>query len=440
MGAIAIKFKDHSALSPIQKEAIGLLSIGTFLEHFDLLLYVHMAVLLNGIFFPKTDAHTAALLSAFAFCSTYVLRPVGAIIFGYLGDNIGRKATVVITTSIMAVSCVVMATLPTYEQIGITAAYIVTICRALQGMASMGEVVGADLYITETVKPPAQYSMVMLISVCSVLGGVGALGLAKLVTSFGFNWRNAFWFGTIIAIIGAVARRRLRETPDFVDAKRRIMKAAIASGNSPAELKKSTLWKGGVNRKIAVSLFFIECAWPVSFYFSFIYCADILKNTFGFTAEQIIYQNLIAAILQLIGWAAIAYLSSKIHPLKIVMVRLMVFLIFLPFFPYWLANASSPQDILFLQAFTSVFGLMGKPAMPIFYKYFPVLQRFTYVTFTYAFARALIYIITSFGLVYCSAFFGSWSIIIIMLPITVIFVIAILHFVMLENISLFKKL
>lgn len=104
-----------SNLKRDQKEAIGLLQIRTFLEYFDLMLYVHMAILLNELFFPKTDPHTAALLSAFAFCSTYVLRPIGALIFGYLGDNFGRKATVIITTTMMSVSCIIMATLPTYE-------------------------------------------------------------------------------------------------------------------------------------------------------------------------------------------------------------------------------------------------------------------------------------------------------------------------------------
>ena len=95
-----------SSLTKQQKEAIGLLQIGTFLEYFDLMLYVHMAVLLNDMFFPKTDPHTAALLAAFAFCSTYVLRPFGALIFGYIGDTIGRKTTVIITTFLMSISCV----------------------------------------------------------------------------------------------------------------------------------------------------------------------------------------------------------------------------------------------------------------------------------------------------------------------------------------------
>ena len=93
------------------------------LDPTDLMLYVHMAVLLNELFFPKTDPFTASLLAAFAFCSTYVLRPIGALIFGYIGDNIGRKATVIITTMMMSLSCILMASLPTYSQIGITAAW-----------------------------------------------------------------------------------------------------------------------------------------------------------------------------------------------------------------------------------------------------------------------------------------------------------------------------
>ncbi len=129
----------QTSLTREQKEAVGLLSIGTFLEYFDLMLYVHMAVLLNEIFFETTDSHTASLMAAFAFCSTYVFRPIGALVFGWLGDNIGRKSTVIITTFMMAVSCLVMANLPTYTQIGVAAAWIVTICRIVQGISSMGE-------------------------------------------------------------------------------------------------------------------------------------------------------------------------------------------------------------------------------------------------------------------------------------------------------------
>ena len=68
------------------------------MEYFDLMLFVHMAVILNELFFPKTDPFTSSLLTAFAFCSTFAFKPLGALLFGCIGDSIGRKHTVVITT------------------------------------------------------------------------------------------------------------------------------------------------------------------------------------------------------------------------------------------------------------------------------------------------------------------------------------------------------
>ncbi|WP_235364329.1 hypothetical protein [Rickettsia felis] len=74
--------KNKKNLNREQKQAIGLLSIGTFLEYFDLMLYVHMAVLLNELFFPQYDTHVNRLLAAFSFCSTFIFRPLGALLFG----------------------------------------------------------------------------------------------------------------------------------------------------------------------------------------------------------------------------------------------------------------------------------------------------------------------------------------------------------------------
>lgn len=429
------KVNTYKSLSSEQKEAIGLLSIGTFLEYFDLLLYVHMASLLNELFFPKTDPHTAGLIYAFAFCSTYVMRPLGALIFGYIGDNIGRKSTVIITTGIMSLCCVIIASLPTYEKIGITAAYVVTACRILQGMASMGEVIGADLYITEITKPPVQYPAVTLIAICGVLGGTAALGISTLVTSFGFEWRNAFWFGATVAIIGTVARNRLRETPDFTDAKRRIKSAILKINYDPSLLKSNPIWAEKVNKKTAIALFFIECSWPVCFYFSYMHCSWILKEFFDFSSEQIIRQNLIVSLTQLFSWIVLAFMSYKIYPLKIVKAKMWIFLIFIIFCPYLLNHSASAWNILFVQIFIAIFGFMGTPAVPIFYKHFPVFKRFTYATFSYALSRAIVYVITSFGLVYCHKIFGNWVIWIFMFPVAASFYYSIEHFAKLEKLS-----
>ena len=324
---------EQTRLTREQKEAVGLLSVGTFLEYFDLMLYVHMAVLLNELFFPKYDPFTNSLLSAFSFCSVFVLRPFGALIFGYIGDNIGRKATVIITTILMSISCIVMATLPTYEQIGISAAWLVTICRMLQGLSSMGEIVGAEIYLTEFVKPPKQYPMVMLIAIASMLGGTAALGMAFITTSYECNWRIAFWVGPCIAVVGGVARTALKETTDFADAKRRL-KSVLSESNIQTEDLNDPILQAKVNKQTAIAFFFIQCGWPTCFYFTYVYCGNFLKKSFAFTAEQVIQQNFCVSITGLLGYMMLLYLSYKIHPLKILKFKVIVFVPFALFCPY----------------------------------------------------------------------------------------------------------
>jgi MHS family proline/betaine transporter-like MFS transporter len=182
-------------LNKEQKGSIFLLQIGTFLEYFDLMLFVHMAVVLNELFFPKYDPFTTSLLSAFSFCSTFALKPLGALVFGYIGDKVGRKHTVIITTIIMAISCLIMANVPTYAQIGIAASWVITVCRALQGMSSIGESIGAELYTAELIEKPLRYKAVGYIGFAGVVGMVASLMVAKIVLALDINWRIIFWMG-----------------------------------------------------------------------------------------------------------------------------------------------------------------------------------------------------------------------------------------------------
>ena len=417
-----------SSLTKQQKEAIGLLQIGTFLEYFDLMLYVHMAVLLNDMFFPKTDPHTAALLAAFAFCSTYVLRPFGALIFGYIGDTIGRKTTVIITTFLMSISCVVMANLPTYAQIGIAAAWIVTGCRIVQGLSSMGEIMGAQIYITEITKPPVQYPTVAFVAVASSLGGVAALGVAFLATHFGFNFRMAFWAGAGIAVIGSVARMRLRETPDFLvmKEKERKRKQLKKLGQEVSPPEKSS-------GKTLTAFFLIYCGWPLSFYLTFVFFNPILTKNFGYTPETIIQHNLFLSLVFLLAYASSAMLSYKVHPLKIIKVRAYISIPFTLALPWLIDHCTHPSQLFVIQSLLMILALASVPSEAVLVKAVPVLKRFTAASVIYALSRALVYILTSFGLVYLTEFFGQWGLLIIMIPITIGFLWGVKHFEAIEN-------
>ena len=424
--------KNSHSLTREQKEAVGLLSIGTFLEYFDLMLYVHMAVLLNELFFPKADPETQSLLSAFAFCSSYLFRPIGALIFGYIGDKIGRKVTVVITVFMMAGSCIIIAGLPTYDQIGISAAWIVTICRIVQGMACIGETAGSEIYLTETTKPPYQYPIVAIVTVSTAVGTSVALAVASLVTSFGLNWRLAFLFGAGVALVGSVARTSLRETPEFVDATRRKKKSFAQEGRDFTQVENSALFQEHVSKKTMLAYFFIQCTRPICFYFAYIHCGDIFRERFGFSAEQVIHNNLVVSIIDLAGLAGLAFLSFRIYPLKILKFKWVIFCSFLLSSPYLLSQINDPIYLTVIQIFAVLFAFDDMPAVPIFYKHFPVFKRFTYSSWLHAVARALVYPFMSFGLVFLSKYCGDYALLVLATPLSLTFLWGLLHFETLE--------
>lgn len=425
-----------SSLNPEQKESINLLQIGTFLEYFDLMLYVHMAVLLNELFFPKTDPHTTSLLAAFALCSSLAFRPLGALIFGWIGDHIGRKSTIIMTTIIMATSCIIMANLPTYAQIGIAAAWIITICRIVQGMSSIGELIGAEIYLTESIPTPACYPAVALIGVAATLGPFVALGVAFFVLHSGLNWRLAFWIGAAIAIVGTVSRTRLRETPEFLEAKRKYIKSEVEKMNLEHDpirgAKLNQTWKEPVNIKTLLSYFFISCGAPLFFYVTFVYYNPILKEKFGYSAEDIIIHNFYLAFISVICSIAVTYLTNYIHPLKINKVRGMFALVLMTALPFLTTDVTSALQLFVIQALIQIVILNEMPSTAIFMRNFPLYSRFTYASFLFALARALMYVVTSFGLIYLSHYLGSFGLWVLTLPTVCAYLYGIFHFEKLE--------
>ena len=424
-----------------QKKAVGLLSIGTFLEYFDLMLYIHMAVLLNELFFPKTDPFTASLLSAFAFCSSYILRPFGALIFGFIGDFIGRKSVIVITTIIMAITCTTIAVLPTYAQIGITASWIITICRMVQGMAASAESRGAEIYITESVKPPLQYPLVAIITVFSAVGTSFALGVSSIFTNvniFGTEsqyWRVAFFLGAIIGLVGGVARTSLREASDFAN-KKKMLKMKFA--DNKVDWDKNYLKDTFDNEKTfltSLAYFIICCARPPCFYFIYIYCSDVLKHDFGLSAGEIISHNFWVSIVDMGGLLFLAYISSKIYPLTILKAKLLLFFTCIIFFPAVMYTYPSEMTVFIFQCLASLFVFDDVPASPIFYKHFPIIKRFTYTSLLSSFAKLMTYAITSFGLVYSTKYFGYYGIFLILIPVGVVYYFAVRYFEELERVK-----
>jgi MFS family permease len=407
------KINTQHSLTKEQKQAIGLLSIGTFLEYFDLMLYVHMAVLLNELFFPKTDPFTTSLLAALAFCSTYLIRPLGAVIFGYIGDNIGRTFTVVVTTAMMALSSLAIFFLPTYAQIGITASWLITILRMIQGLSSMGEIIGAELYLTELIKPPKQYFAVAFIVFMSSVGTFAALGMASIILQYNIDWRYAFLIGSFIALIGVIARTSLRETPEFLAAKKDQLVKNLLNIDSSKIINKAP----AVSKKVMYSFLFIESANPIWMYMVYIYYGIFLKQNLGYNAADVIKHNFCLATLGVATGAVILLLVNKIHPLKIMKIRLYIFTSGLPFFIWNLENEVTIFNVIIFQVFVKNFNPTNTPGHSIFFKYFPILKRFTIVAFLNAISRVIMYCCTAFAMLYLTKYFGTYGLLIIIVPI-----------------------
>jgi hypothetical protein len=171
------------------------------------------------------------------------------------------------------------------------------------------------------------------------------------------------------------------------------------------------------------------------------YFNPILKEEFGYSSEDIIRHNFFLSIIMVIFYIFWAFLCSRIHPIKILKIRGILFLLLMVSLPFLIIAIPNPIVLFFIQALILLTPLDGMPADAVFIYHFPVFRRFTYTSFLYAISRALMYIIISFGLVYLGEYFGSFGLWFITLPITVAYLYGVLHFERLErNLEIYPNL
>ncbi|KKW81807.1 MFS transporter [Acinetobacter bereziniae] len=198
--------------------------VGTTIEFFDFYIYATAAVLIfPHLFFPaSTDPMTATIQSLATFAIAFIARPIGAAVFGHLGDRIGRKATLVAALLTMGISTVCIGLLPTYAQIGIAAPLLLALCRLGQGLGLGGEWSGAVLLATENAPEGKRAWYGMFPQLGAPIGFILAtgsfLGLGALMSETDFmqwGWRIPFLASAALVIVGLYIRLKLHETPAF---------------------------------------------------------------------------------------------------------------------------------------------------------------------------------------------------------------------------------
>ncbi|MEM9104008.1 MAG: MFS transporter [Pseudomonadota bacterium] len=192
---------------------------GNVLEWYDFTVYGFLAPIIGSVFFPA-DNRLASILSAFAVLAVgYGVRPLGSIIFGHIGDVMGRKPALLISVLVMGFGSLGIAILPTYEQIGIAAAVLLVIIRVLQGISVAGEFTASGVMTIEQSPPERQARNGAFIVCAMLLGCVLGSAVPALLSTFlteeqvtAWGWRLPFLFGALIAVLCAVLRRDLSES------------------------------------------------------------------------------------------------------------------------------------------------------------------------------------------------------------------------------------
>ena len=215
----------HSAPRPMsaqEKNVIFASSLGTVFEWYDFYLYGSLAAIIAKQFFSGLDAGSAFIFALLAFAAGFIVRPFGALVFGRLGDMIGRKYTFLVTILIMGLSTFIVGILPTYASIGVAAPVVLIALRMLQGLALGGEYGGAATYVAEHAPHGARGAYTSWIQTTATLGLflslVVILGTRTLMgeAEFGdWGWRIPFLVSILLLGVSVWIRLSLSESPAF---------------------------------------------------------------------------------------------------------------------------------------------------------------------------------------------------------------------------------
>lgn len=193
--------------------------IGNIIEYYDFALIGFLAVMMGNLFFPSDDPFLSLLGSFGAFAAGMVMRPVGALVFGHIGDRIGRRFALLSSLVLMALPTFLIGFLPTYAQIGIMAPILLVTLRMIQGLSVGGEYASSIVYLVEQSSPNRQNLYGSFVSVGAKIGMALGSGLCgALLWYLGeeamgeWGWRIPFWASIVIAAAGLYLRRNLSDT------------------------------------------------------------------------------------------------------------------------------------------------------------------------------------------------------------------------------------
>ena len=284
---------------------------GTFLEWYDFLTFATLAVIFGPLFFPSSDPSTGLLASLATFGVGMVVRPIGAIIFGSIGDRIGRRPVFMITITLMGIATVCVGFLPTYSEIGIWAPIMLVSLRLLQGLSAGGEIGGSAVYLTEHAGDSNRGFKTSFLQLMGPLGIlVSTLQIALLQNYLSpdefltWGWRVPFWISIVLLIIAFKARMALEETPVYLQ-----LSKAESKSKTPL---RDNLRDRETRKRMFLLFFCISAGGAILFFCVQVYTSIFLKTTVKLPSELVDQLSIYATLALLPLTIFAGWLSDKI--------------------------------------------------------------------------------------------------------------------------------
>lgn len=360
-------------------------SIGNILEWYDYTLYAYFATIITVLFFPTGNYYTAILLTFVTFFVGLVARPIGGLIFGYIGDRYSRKRSLIVSVLLMSVPTLCIGLLPTYYSIGIFAPVLLVILRIVQGLALGGEFGSSCVYLYESV-PINKRGFFGTLALTGVGLGLILSSCTVFVIEFFFSreqiisfaWRIPFLASSIGSFLGFYMRHKLIESRDFE--KEKSKKGLIENPFTNLLL---------FHRKTVVFLFSIFLTTQIAFFVVFIFGKNIMIDYLGYNNSTANKINLLIVSNYTLSTLFAGYLSDRFNKKSLILIGIVgIFLCSFPFV-YFLQNGSY-KSISVISAILGAFiGLSESVLNPFVVELFPIKIRTTAVAFCWNFTSVI---------------------------------------------------
>lgn len=347
--------------------------IGNMFEWFDFTLYGFFATTIARQFFPPGNEETATLATAATFGAAFVMRPVGAVAFGLIGDRCGRKTALTFTFALMALGTAMIGLAPTFASAGVFATVVLVLGRLLQGFSASGEVGSALTLLLESSAPERRGVAAGWLSVgvysALVFGSLAGLAVSTLLppaSAQAWGWRVPFLFGLLIAPIGLYLRRHMDESQQFLAARRHFPVTPIAA---PAGGTRQTL------RGIATLIGLAGFGSPMV-YLILIFMPSYAVRELGLPQKLPMLSTLIASMLLVLLLVPMGRLCDRVGSKHLIFLASAVGTALIVPLMWNLTRAPSLASLLLLQCTVSVcLAMYVTSCGPMAVSLFPVPRR-----------------------------------------------------------------